>query len=71
MSHLDIDRRHNEAIRQEIAERLRGFLREQPVPPRIRELVGQIGEARSQDISAQIELRIARLRRGLLSKGER
>ena len=71
MSHLDIDRKHNEAIRQEIAERLRGLLREQVVSPRIRKLVHQIGEARSQDISAQLDLRIARLRRDLLSKSER
>ena len=71
MSHLNIDRKHNEAIREEIAERLRGLLREQAVPPRIRKLVRQIGEARSQDISAQLDLRIARLRRGLLSKGRR
>jgi hypothetical protein len=71
MSHLDIDRKHNEAIREEIAERLRGLLREQAVPPRIRKLVRQIGEARAQDISAQLDLRIARLRRGLLSKGRR
>ena len=72
MSHLNIDRKHNEAIRREIAARLKGFLREQAaVSPRIRELVRQIGETPSQDISAQIELRIARLRRGLSSKSER
>ena len=72
MSHLNIDRKQNEAIRREIAARLRGFLREQAaVSPRIRELVRQIGEAPLQDISAQIELRIAQLRRGLSSKGER
>jgi len=62
---LNIDRKHNEAIRREIGERLRGFLREEPVPPRFHKLVRQYGEDRSQDISAQLSLRIARLREGL------
>jgi len=66
MSHLNIDRKHNEAIRREIGERLRGFLRKQPVPPRLRNLVRQFGEARSQDISTQLSFRIARLREGLI-----
>jgi hypothetical protein len=68
MAHLNIDRKHNAAIRQEIAERLRHFLREQPVPPRFRQLVRQFGEDRSQDISAQLNRRIARLREGLAKR---
>ena len=68
MAHLNIDRKHNEAIRQEMAEHLRLFLREQPVPPRLRQLVRQFGEDRSQDISAQLDRRIARLREGLAKR---
>ena len=40
-----IDAKHNQAIRREIGERLRGLLRDQPdVPTRLRELVRQFGE---------------------------
>jgi hypothetical protein len=68
MAHLNIDRKHNEAIRQEIAERLRGFVRQQPVSPQLRQLVRQFGEDRSQDISTQLNRRIARLREGLAER---
>jgi hypothetical protein len=68
MAHLNIDRKHNEAIRQEIAERLRGFLRERPVSPRLRKLVSQFGEQHSQDICTQLDRRIARLREGLVKR---
>jgi hypothetical protein len=68
MAHSNIDRKHNEAIRQEIAERLRGFLRERPVSPRLRKLVSQFGEQHSQDICTQLDRRIARLREGLVKR---
>ena len=65
-----IDAKHNQAIRREIGERLRGFLRVQPdVPPHLRELVrqfeGDYRPLRGQDFSARLNARIARLRAGL------
>jgi hypothetical protein len=68
MAHLNVDPKHNEAIRQEIAERLRDLLREQPVSLRLRKLVRQFGEHRSEDISTQLNRRIARLRDGLAKR---
>lgn len=69
MVYVKIDRKHNEAIRQEIAERLRGFVREEPMLSlRLRRLVRQIGEYRSHDISTQLDRRIARLRAGLAKR---
>ena len=45
MRELSIDAQHNQAIRREIGERLRGLLHEQPEEPgRLRELVRQFGE---------------------------
>jgi hypothetical protein len=45
MRELNIDAKHNQAIRREIRERLWGLLREQPeVPALLRELVRQFGE---------------------------
>jgi hypothetical protein len=71
MRELNIDAKHNQAIRREIGERLRGTLREQPeVPARLRELVRQFGEDGDlalprQDFSTRLNARIARLRAGL------
>jgi hypothetical protein len=71
MRELNIDAKHNQAVRREIGERLRGLLREQPeVPARLRELVRQFdedgdGALRRQDFSTRLNARIARLRAGL------
>jgi hypothetical protein len=49
MRDLDLERRHNEAIRQEIGERLRALLSRDAadVPPRLRELVGRLDDDRN------------------------
>ena len=71
MRELNIDAKHNQAIRREIGECLRGLLRDQPgVPTRLRELVRQFGEdgysaLPRQDLSTRLSARIARLRAGL------
>jgi hypothetical protein len=71
MRELNIDAQHNQAIRREIGERLRGLLHEQPEEPgRLRELVRQFGEDGDralprQDFSTRLNARIARLRAGL------
>ena len=71
MHELNIDAKHNQAIRRGIGERLQDLLREQPeVPARLRELVRQFGEDGDQalprqDFSTRLNERIARLRAGL------
>jgi hypothetical protein len=77
MRELNIDAKHNQAIRREIGERLRGLLRDQPdVPTRLRELVRQFGEdgywaLPRQDFSTRLSARIARLRAGLDHRNRR
>ena len=77
MRELNIDAKHNQAIRREIGERLQGFLRVQPdVPPHLRELVRQFGEdgysaPPRQDFSSRLNARIARLRAGLDHRNRR
>ena len=46
MSNLNLEPKHNQAIRQEIGERLRLLLSEgrEEVPPRLRELVHSFGD---------------------------
>ena len=76
MRELNIDAKHNQAIRREIGERLQGFLRVQPdVPPHLRELVRQFeGDYRAlkgHDFSTRLNARIARLRAGLDHRNRR
>ena len=77
MRELNIDAKHNQAIRREKGERLRGFLRVQPhVPAHLRELVRQFGEdgyraLPRQDFSTRLSARIARLRAGLDHRNRR
>jgi hypothetical protein len=77
MRELNIDAKHNQAIRREIGERLRGFLRtESDVPMRLRELVRQFGEdgygaLPRQDFSTRLGARMARLRAGLDHRNRR
>ena len=71
-----IDAKHNQAIRREIGERLRGLLREPDVPAHLRELVRQFGEdgysaLPPQDFSTRLNARIARLRAGLDHRNRR
>jgi hypothetical protein len=64
MGELNIDAKHNQAIRREIGERLHGLLRKQPeVPARLRELVRQV--LPRQDFFTRLNARIVRLRAGL------
>ena len=44
MSDLDLDRRHNQSIRHEIAERLQILLSRDAadIPPRLRELINRL-----------------------------
>jgi hypothetical protein len=77
MPELNIDAKHNQAIRREIGERLRGLLRNQPdVPAHLRELVRQFGRdgysaLPPQDFSTRLQARIARLRAGLDHRSRR
>ena len=77
MRELNIDAKHNQAIRREIGERLGGLLRDQPdVPAHLRELVRQFGEdgysaLPPQDFSTRLNARIARLRAGLDHRNRR
>ena len=77
MRELNIDAKHNQAIRREIGERLRGFLRVEPdLPTHLRELVRQFGKdgysaLPPQDFSTRLQARIARLRAGLDHRNRR
>ena len=74
---LNIDAKHNQAIRREIGERLRGLLRDQlDVPTRLCDLVRQFGEdgysaLPRHDLSTQLSAGIARLRAGLDHRNRR
>jgi len=77
MRELNIDAKHNEAIRRESGESLWGFLRAEPdVPTHLRELVRQFGRdgysaLPPQDFSTRLQARIARLRAGLDHRNRR